>query len=127
MSSAYTKEQHLEMNRTAWDDAHRIAAVKMRNNPNWGEEFQDGGVPFDDTELALLGSIQGLDVLQLSCAGDASQAFSLANMGAKVTACDFSSVAIKTAKENADRIGLAVRFVVDDSQLLSTLKASQFD
>ena len=127
MSSTYTKEQHLEMNRIAWDDAHRIAAAKMRNNPNWGAEFHRRGGEFDDTELNLLGNIAGLDVLQLSCAGDASQAFSLATLGANVTACDFSTVAIETAKENGRRIGLDVRFVVDDSQHLSNFEEGQFD
>jgi SAM-dependent methyltransferase len=127
MSSKYSKEQHLKMNQSAWDEAHRVEAAKMRKDPNWGDEFRNGGVTFDDTEIELLGNALGLDVLQLSCGGDASQAFSLANLGARVTACDFSPVAIEMAKENALKIGLDVRFIVDDSQRLSSFNEGQFD
>ena len=120
MSKKFNQEQHLEMNRLAWDDAHRFLAEKRRNDLNWGEEFKDGGGTFTKTELQLLGDVSGLDVLQLSCAGDASQAFSLANLGANVTACDFSPVAILDARKNAEKLGLDVTFVVDDSQRLAT-------
>lgn len=127
MSSLMSRDQHIEMNRAAWDSAHRVDAEQMRNNANWGDEFHNGGVTFDETEIELLRDISGLEVLQLSCGGDASQAFSLANMGATVTACDFSPVAIEAARENACRIGLDVRFVVDDSQRLTTFQADSFD
>ena len=102
-------------------------AAKRRKNPNWVDEFRDGGGTFTDTEVKLLGNLDGKDVLQLSCAGDASQAFSLANLGANVTACDFSPVAIEDAKQNTVKIGLDVSFVVDDSQRLSSFKEGQFD
>jgi len=127
VTSKYSKEQHLKMNQAAWDEAHRFMAAKRRKNPNWGDEFRDGGGLFTDMEIELLGDVSGLDMLQLSCAGDANQAFSLANLGAKVTACDFSPVAIEDAKENAVKIGLDVSFVVDDSQRLSSFKEGQFD
>ena len=127
MSSKHSKEQHLRMNQAAWDEAHREATSKMRKDPNWGDEFRNGGGTSDDTEIELLGEVFGLDVLQLSCAGDASQAFSLANLGAQGTACDFSPVAIEMAKENAVKIGLDVRFVVNDSQRLSNFKEAQFN
>ena len=127
MSTEMSKEQHLQINQAAWDSAHRVDAERMRNNVNWGDEFNDGGVTFDETEIELLGEISDVEVLQLSCGGDASQAFSLANMGAVVTACDFSPVAIEAARENAGRIGLDVRFVVDDSQRLTTFQSDAFD
>jgi ubiquinone/menaquinone biosynthesis C-methylase UbiE len=75
----------------------------------------------------LLGNVAGLDVLQLSCAGDASQAFSLVNLGAHVMACDFSPFAIEEAKRNASELGLEVRFVVVDSQRLANFAEGQFD
>jgi ubiquinone/menaquinone biosynthesis C-methylase UbiE len=127
MHSKYSKEQHLKMNLMAWEEGHRYLAAKRREDPNWGDEFRDGGGTFTHTEIELLGDVSDLDVLQLSCAGDASQAFSLANLGANVTACDFSSVAIEEAKENAIKVGLDVRFVVDDSQRLTNFKEAQFD
>ena len=127
MTSKRSKEQHLRMNQAAWDEAHRFLAAKRRKDPNWGEEFRNGGHLCDDTELELLGDVSGLNALQLSCAGDASQAFSLANLGAKVTACDFSPVAIEEARESALKFGLDVSFVVDDSQTLSNFRECQFD
>lgn len=127
MAPEYSKDQHLEMSRTAWDEGHRYLAAKRKKKPDWGDEFSDGGTTFSDTENELLGDVSGLDVLQLSCGGDASQAFSLANMGARVTACDFSPVAIEEAKENAATLGLDVRFVIDDSQRLANFKEAQFD
>ena len=127
MSAKYSKEQHLKMSRTAWDEGHRYLAAKRKKIPTWGDEFSDGSTTFSDTEMALFDDVSGLDVLQLSCGGDASQAFSLANMGANVTACDFSPVAIEEAKENAAVVGLDVRFVVDDSQRLSNFQEDQFD
>ena len=108
MAPEYSKDQHLEMSRTAWDEGHRYLAAKRKKKPNWGDEFSDGGTTFSDTETELLGGVSGLHVLQLSCGGDASQAFSLANMGAQVTACDFSPVAIEEARENAVTLELDV-------------------
>ena len=126
MSSTRTKEEHLQMNQAAWDAAHR-GWFESNTAPDWHESYQNGETDFDDTEMELLGDVSGLDVLQLSCAGDASQAFSLATLGAQVTACDFSPVAIEIAKENAQTVGLDVHFVVDDSQRLSTLQDNRFD
>ena len=115
------------MNQAAWDDAHRYFAVQRRKDPSWLDEYRDGGHSCDDVELELLGDVSGLEALQLSCAGDASQAFSLANLGATVTACDFSSVAIEEARENGEKLGIDVTFVVEDSQRLKGLNADQFD
>jgi SAM-dependent methyltransferase len=120
------KQQHVHMNRRAWDAAHP-GWFAANTDPNWHQNFRDGAVELDCAELELLGDVEGVEVLQLSCAGDASQAFSLANLGAKVTACDFSPAAIEIATENARRIGRDVRFVVDDSQQLSTLEDGAFD
>ena len=59
--------------------------------------------------------------------GGASQAFSFANIGANVTACYLSTVAIEEAKQNAERVGLSVRFVIDDAQHLSKMNECAFD
>ncbi len=127
MAAGHSKQQHLKMNRAGWDEGHRYLAARRREHPEWVHEFRDGGTTFTETELALLGDVSGLDVLQLSCGGDASQAFSFANLGASVTACDFSPVAIEEAKQNAARVGLAVRFVLADAQRLSTIGDGAFD
>ena len=127
MAAKYTKQQHLGMNRAGWDEGHRYLAARRRENPDWVHEFRDGGKTFTESEVALLGDVTGLDVLQLSCGGDASQAFSFVNMGANVTACDFSPVAIEEAKQNAARVGLAVRYVLADAQRLSSIGDGEFD
>ncbi|NKB72294.1 MAG: methyltransferase domain-containing protein [Candidatus Latescibacteria bacterium] len=127
MPAKYSAQQHLEMNRKAWDQGHQYLAAKRRKNPAWGDIFRSGGTRCTATEMELLGDITDLEVLQLSCAGDARQAFSLANMGAQVTACDFSAVAIEEARGHAADFGLDVRFAVDDSQQLATFKENQFD
>jgi SAM-dependent methyltransferase len=110
------------MNQAAWDACHR-AWHEAETGPTWYEDFRNGAVDLQDKALELLGPVSGLDILQLSCAGDASQAFSLAN----VTANDFSPVAIDLARENAAKVNIDVDFVVDDSQRLSTLRDNQFD
>jgi SAM-dependent methyltransferase len=125
MPARFSKRQHLEMNQAAWDAAHRLWFERV--GPDWHQKYRDGHIALTEEERVLLGDVTDLDVLQLSCAGDANQAFSLANMGARVTACDFSPVAIEIARENARKIGLDVRFVVVDSQRLSTLDACRFD
>ena len=119
-------DQHLEMNRRAWDDAHRHLARKRRAMPEYGRLFMNGSGTLTRTEHQLIGDITGLDVLQLSCAGDASQAFSLANMGAKVTACDFSPVAIEEARGNSQTLGIAssVRRRPTPSVLPNLMRAS---
>jgi SAM-dependent methyltransferase len=126
MSVRRSKEEHLRMNQAAWDASHR-GWFEANTAPDWYDRIREGEVDISDLEIELMGGISGLDVLQLSCAGDADQAFSLANLGARVTACDFSPVAIEIAKENAQKVGLDVHFVVDDSQRLDTIDDNQFD
>lgn len=121
-----TKQEHLEMNRTAWDACHR-GWHEANTAADWFKQYQRGETDFDDIELELLGDIRGKDVLQLSCAGDASQAFSLAVLGANVWACDFSQVAIDIARKNAKTVGFDITFALDDSQQLATYDDNRFD
>ena len=127
MSPDRTKEDHLRMNRTAWDEGHRYLAARRKRNPRRLDELRKGPIDFTTGELELLGDVAGLDILQLSCGGDASQAFSLASMGAAVSACDFCEVAIAEAQETAAQIGVDIRFAVDDSQRLHTFADGLFD
>lgn len=123
---SHTPEDHVSMNLAAWNACHR-AWHEARTAPNWYVPYQRGDHDFDDTELELLGDVAGLDVLQLSCAGDASQAFSFAVLGANVWACDFSPVAIEIAREGAATVGFDVTFAVDDAQRLATYEDDRFD
>ena len=71
--------------------------------------------------------MNGQKLLDICCACDATQAFSWANLGADVTACDISPAAIKIARENAERIGLPVAFRVADAQTLDPIGDESFD
>lgn len=122
-----TPPNWLELNRRAWDEGHAWLADKRRRNPRWAEPMAGGGTIFTELELALFGDVTGLAVLQTCCAGDASQALSLANMGAHVTACDFSEGAIEEATKNAAALGIDAAFVVDDAQTLATFDDESFD
>lgn len=116
-----------DVNRVAWDAGHRYLAHKRAQDPSWSEYLRAGGHCCTETEIELFGDLTGIDVLQLSCAGDAAQAFSFANLGARVWACDFSAVAIREAREHATEFGIHVEFSVDDSTKLSTYEDDSFD
>ena len=75
----------------------------------------------------MAGDVRGLRLLDVCCAGDAHQAFSWENLGASVTACDISSVAIDIAEENARKIGSQVQFHVADAQVLAPIPDAAFD
>ena len=121
-------QRRLHMNRAAWDAYHPAwMEMILRERPDYHSFFRSGGVDLDEAELDLVGDIRGLHVLQLSCGCDAHQAFSLANLGAVVTACDISPVAISIARANLAKIGCDVTFLIEDSQSLATLGDRRFD
>ena len=77
--------------------------------------------------IRALGDVSELALLDVCCACDASQAFSWANLGATVTACDLSPEAIRIARDNARKLGLAVDFHVADAQTLEPIPDAAFD
>jgi SAM-dependent methyltransferase len=122
-----SKEDHLEMNRAAWDACHVGWFDATTDKQKFYKQYLDGLHDFDADELEMLGDVKDLDVLMLSCAGDASQVFSLAVLGANIWGCDFSETAIGLARENANKVDLEATFFVDDSQRLSTVDNNTFD
>ena len=126
-SMTRSKREHLEMNCAAWEACHRGWFEASTNKPRYYAQYRNREHDFDQDELNMLGDVRGLDVLVLSCAGDASQVFSLRILGANVWGCDFSATAIELAKENALKVDLDVSFFVDDSQRLSTVEDNRFD
>ena len=126
--SRLTKTEHLEMSRKAWDAYHpHYTSFKLKKRPNFHQFFADGGVELNDVEIELAGDVKGKKLLDICCAGDATQAFSWENLGAEVVACDFSPVAIKLAKRNAEKIGSRIEFKVADAQILTPIADNQFD
>lgn len=124
----YSSEEHLEMIRRAWD-AYQPARMEflIRANPDFHKFYAEGGINLGDYEMELLGDVRGLKLLDIACACDAMQAFSWANLGADVTACDVCPTAIEIAKRNAQKIGLPVKFAVADSQTLLPIPDNEFD
>jgi ubiquinone/menaquinone biosynthesis C-methylase UbiE len=93
----------------------------LMERPDFYEFFSSGGVSLDDFEIEMVGNVKGKKLLDICCACDAEQAFSWANLGAHVTACDISPTAIEIAKENAARVGLDVEFFETDAQTLKPI------
>lgn len=81
----------------------------------------------DDEVVELAGDVAGLDLLDTCCASDAKQAFSWANLGARVTACDIAPTAIEIARKNALHLGLDVKFHVADAQTLDPISDESQD
>lgn len=123
-----TKAEHLEMSRKAWNAYHpHYISFQLKKRPDFHQFFADGGVELNDVEIELAGDVKGKKLLDICCAGDATQAFSWENLGAEVVACDFSPVAIKLAKRNAEKIGSRIEFKVADAQILTSIADNQFD
>ena len=63
-----------------------------------------------ESELAVLGDVAGLDVLELGC-GAAQWSVALAGRGARVTGLDLSEEQLRQAREAAAAAGVEVAFV----------------
>src|SRR5690606_29156429 len=77
-------------------------------------------------ELDLLKDIKGKSILHLQC-HFGQDSISLARMGAKVTAVDFSDKAIDAAKELCTKLGVDVNFLCSDIYELPHILDGQFD
>ena len=99
----------------------------MKDTPDFYSRYSEGAVSLDSRVVDLAGDVTDKRILDTCCAGDAKQAFSWQNLGALVTACDISPVAIQIARENAERIGSNVMFVEADAQTVTPISDEQFD
>jgi SAM-dependent methyltransferase len=122
------KKEHLETIRSAWDAYHHdYMQFHLKEWPKFHEHFARGGTMLDDEVAHALGDVTGLTLLDVCCACDAKQAFSWANLGATVTACDLSPEAIRIARDNATQIGAHIEFRVADAQTLEPIPDATFD
>ena len=122
------KQKRLELVRSAWDAYQPdYMGFQLRENPDFHKDLADGAVMLNPMVSEIAGDVRGQKLLDICCACDATQAFSWANLGAEVTACDISPVAIKIARENAELIGLPVTFDVADAQTLDLIEDEGFD
>jgi len=122
------EEEHIHTVRRAWDAYHPdYMQFHLKERPDFHEYYANGGVTLDDYVIETAGDVRGLRLLDVCCACDASQAFSWANLGAKVAACDLSPVAIEIAGQNAEKIGVDITLQVADAQTLTPIRDSAFD
>ena len=117
-----------QLNKAAWNTYQEdYFRFNLMERPDYFEFFSNGGVDLDDFLPPMLGDVKGLKLLDTCCASDAVQAFSWHNLGALVTACDITEKAIEIASRNAEKINLAVDFVVADMQTLVPIGDGQYD
>ena len=116
-------EKHLNTNKNLWNNkvAHHVASdfYKM-------DDFLNGKTSLNTIELDLLGNIEGKSVLHLQC-HFGQDSISLARLGAKVTAIDFSEIAIEKAKEIATQTNTNVDFICCNIYDLSNFLNKKFD
>lgn len=122
------KQERLNINRDAWD-AYQADYMQfnLKERPDFFERLGSGDVLLDEEVVDLAGDVADLDLLDTCCASDAMQAFSWANLGARVTACDIAPTAIETARKNALCLGLDVKFHVADAQTLEPISDESQD
>lgn len=122
------RDYHRQLLKNAWDDYHpAYMEFHLKEKPDFHMQYARGAVTLDDWIIELAGDVKGKRLLDTCCAGDACQAFSWENLGARVTACDLSPVAIGIARQNAEKIGSRVEFVEADAQTLTPVPDEQFD
>lgn len=117
------KEDYLKVNRDAWNkkvDPHIKSTFYAQ------EEFLKGESSLNSIELDLLGDVKGKRILHLQC-HFGQDSMSLARMGAKVTAIDFSDEAIKEAKRINTDLGLDVEFICADVYQTPKILDKKFD
>ncbi len=117
------EENYKEINRKSWNSR---TAVHLESDFYDVAGFLQGKTSLKETELALLGDLQGKKVLHLQC-HFGQDTISLARMGAVVTGADLSDVAIQKAKELAEKAGVEATFVCCDIYNLPQQLSGQFD
>jgi SAM-dependent methyltransferase len=102
-------DAHLEMNRVYWtSEAPRYAEIAVRN---WADyEITWGIWGASESDLQVLGDVEGLDVVELGC-GTAYFSAWLARRGARPVGVDLTPAQLATARAMQSRFGLAFPLV----------------
>lgn len=116
-------KNYITVNKQAWN---LKTDIHLKSDFYNNEAFLRGESTLKDIELGLLGNIQGKSVLHLQC-HFGQDSMSLARLGAKVTAVDFSEAAIAKAKELNSQLGLDVNFICSNVYDLPKVLHQQFD
>ncbi len=88
-------EEFININKKAWD---QMVEVHFQSSFYDNESFLKGRSSLNSIELDLLGSVKGKSILHLQC-HFGQDSISLSKLGAKVTAIDFSELAIEKANQ----------------------------
>jgi len=111
-------KQYLKINKVSWDkrtlyhvDSDFYDLKKFKKNKN----------SLKHIELKALGNIKGKSILHLQC-HFGMDSISLSNLGAKVTAVDFSEEAVKYAQQLSKQLKLSVDFICSDIYDLNLYK-----
>jgi len=100
-------KNYIDINQKTWDLRTPIhIKSKFYDNINFKKHLSS----LKEIELSAIGEIKNKSLLHLQC-HFGQDSISLANMGANVTAVDFSSIAIKEAKLLAKQTSKNVNFV----------------
>lgn len=116
-------EHYLASNKDAWNKRTDVHIDSGFYNV---QAFIDGASSLNDTELALLGDVQGKSILHLQC-HFGQDSLSLARLGAKVTGVDLSDKAIAKAQQLNTELQLDARFVCCDIYDLPNHLEGQYD
>lgn len=114
---------YLNLNKKLWND-RTIVHVNSEFYNN--ETFLKGKNSLNEIELNLLGNVRGKSILHLQC-HFGQDSISLARLGAKVTAVDFSEKAIETAIALNKKSGTDCKFICSDVYSLATVLDQKFD
>ena len=101
---------HIEINKQAWN---KRTPIHVKSNFYNNEEFKNGQNSLKPIELSAIGNVEGKSLLHLQC-HFGQDSISFARMGAKVTAVDFSDVAINEAKKLSKETKVPVDFIECD-------------
>ena len=114
-------KKHIETNKEAWNKRTPIhIKSKFYNN----KKFKQGETSLKSIELSAIGNVYRKSLLHLQC-HFGQDSISLARMGAKVTAVDFSNVAINAAKKISLETNIHVDFI--ESNVLELRLNKEFD
>lgn len=115
---------YLEINKKFWNQK---VDIHFDSSFYGVDEFLKSRNSLNDIELSLLGNIRGKSLLHLQC-HFGQDSISLARLGAKVTAVDFSDQAIQRARELAVKAeSHETNFVCSDIYTLPDNLKSSFD
>ena len=113
--------KYIKINKASWNERTKIHIKSSFYN---NKDFKKHINSLNSIELNQLNNIQNKKLLHLQC-HFGQDSISLAKLGAKVTAVDFSNIAIKNAKKLANELNINVTFI--EKNILSLNLNEEFD